>query len=187
MSEPKEKTTTVVTPAKTTAPAKSTDAKTPSVADETKAAAKTLEADIKEADAPELKTGRVITSEERRLMSNVDEKELSKEDKEALLLDGRTIRVVEFTTRYAVEAASDEAAIEAVKRDPSKFPFAQPTVTVLSRAATSQFDFRTADDYEKRQQAVDKSEAARREAEAKQTDEARAQAAKVEERRMGLR
>lgn len=136
----------------------------------------TLESQVKDADAPDLTTGRIITSDERRLMSNVDEKKLSKEDKDALALDSRIVRIVSFTTQYAVEAASDEAAIEAVKRDPSKFPYSQPRVDVVSRAATSAFDFRTADEYTARAAATAKSEQERVEREAKATDAARAAA-----------
>lgn len=133
-----------------------------------------LESQVKKADAPELSTGRIISSDERRLMSNVDEKKLSKEDKEALLLDSRIVRLVTFSTTYAVEAASDEAAIQAVKRDPSKFPYSEPTVDILSRAATSATDFRNSDDRKKRAEDFEKSEKERVEREAKATDDLRA-------------
>lgn len=143
--------------------------------------AKQLENSIKEAEEPDLTTGRVISSEERRLMSMVDEKKLPKEDKEALLLDSRIIRMVSFETTYAVQADSDEAAIEAVKRDASKFPFSEPTVTVQSRAATAMGQFLTGEEYEKRQTERNKREAERAEREAKETAEARKASAKGEE------
>lgn len=135
--------------------------------------AKTFEDAIKDADAPDLVTGRILSSDERRLFSMTDEKKLSKEDKDALAQDARVIRMVSFTTMYAVEAASDEAAIEAVKRDSSKFPFSEPTVTVQSRSALGLAQFLTGKDYETRAKARDKSETERRERAAKETAAAR--------------
>ncbi len=106
-------------------------------------------------------------------MSMMDEKKMPKEDKEALLLDSNVIRMVSFTTTYAVDALTDEAAIEAVKRDASKFPFSEPTVTVQSRSATAMGQFLTGKEYEKRQTERVKSETERRDREAKTTAEAR--------------
>lgn len=147
---------------------------------EAKEEAKRNEAAIEGAEAPEVEASAVISSEERVLLSHKDEKKLTKEDKANLEADSAIVRLVSFNTTYAVRADSDEAAIEAVKRDPSQFPFSTPTVTVQSRAAVGPFDFLTGEEHEKRYKATSEGEVARRERMAKEAAEARKASEKAE-------